>query len=285
MTDRDARDQAGKTPEEVVHAAIWGKKLIETDTPVILANDAHAISTAAVGALRAAGRLVEGASTDEQIMIARPVVPHGPAHLTEDEGTAHYLREVVRKIDTGFLNVGGSNVTATVRKLMLDTAAALTAAGVTPPAPSAEWPTVERAARVLDVWLADQYDGDQNAARIPVIHAIGDALAAPAPVDEAKLTEVIWEEQESRVRGGYVIHTPDTARSTARAIREHLDSLRGESAATGATLPSETAARLLAVAELAVELSLEWQVVNGKREARIRVEDLRSIAKWLRGEG
>lgn len=48
----------------------------------------------------------------------------------------------------------------------------------------------------------------------------------PAPVDEAKLAEVIWEEQESRARDGYVIHTPNTARSTARAVREYLDSLR-----------------------------------------------------------
>ena len=61
----------------------------------------------------------------DTVTIPRPVVPHGPAHLTVDAGTAHYLREVVRKIDTGFLTIGGSNVTATVRKLLLDSAAAL----------------------------------------------------------------------------------------------------------------------------------------------------------------
>lgn len=61
----------------------------------------------------------------DNITIPRPVVPFGPLGMTEDQATAHYLREVVRKIDTGFINVGGSNVTATVRKLLADAATAL----------------------------------------------------------------------------------------------------------------------------------------------------------------
>lgn len=68
-------------------------------------------------------------ATGEVVVIPRPVVPHGPHGLTENEGTAHYLRGVVRKIDSGFLTVGGSNVTATVRKLLLDTADAITERG------------------------------------------------------------------------------------------------------------------------------------------------------------
>ncbi|KAM9863121.1 hypothetical protein ACI1US_01006 [Leucobacter sp. BZR 635] len=47
-------------------------------------------------------------------------------------------------------------------------------------------------------------------------------LAAPVQVDEAKLAEVIWGEQESRVLDGYVIHTRETAATTARAVAEHL---------------------------------------------------------------
>ncbi|MEJ6490723.1 hypothetical protein PQI23_13435 [Leucobacter sp. USCH14] len=51
------------------------------------------------------------------------------------------------------------------------------------------------------------------------------ALAAPVEVDDARLAEVIWAEQESRVLDGYVIHTRETARTTAAAVIAHL---RGE---------------------------------------------------------
>lgn len=71
-----------------------------------------------------AERSVVDDATDT-ITIPRPVVPHGPHGMTEDEATANYLAEVVRKIDTGFLNVGGSNVTATIRKILLHVRAAL----------------------------------------------------------------------------------------------------------------------------------------------------------------
>ncbi|KAM9867080.1 hypothetical protein ACIFOC_00402 [Leucobacter aridicollis] len=47
-------------------------------------------------------------------------------------------------------------------------------------------------------------------------------LAAPVQVDEAKLAEVIWAEQESRVLNGYVIHTRATAATTAAAVASHL---------------------------------------------------------------
>ncbi len=45
---------------------------------------------------------------------------------------------------------------------------------------------------------------------------------APVQVDEAKLAEVIWAEQESRVLNGYVIHTRATAATTAAAVAEWL---------------------------------------------------------------
>lgn len=41
-------------------------------------------------------------------------------------------------------------------------------------------------------------------------------------VDEAKLADVIWEEQSSRVLDGYVIHTRATAATTAAAVAEWL---------------------------------------------------------------
>lgn len=58
-----------------------------------------------------------------------------------------------------------------------------------------------------------------------IVLALCDALAAPVEIDEAKLAEVIWAEQESRVMNGYVIHTRETARTTAAAVIAHL---RGE---------------------------------------------------------
>lgn len=61
-----------------------------------------------------------------------------------------------------------------------------------------------------------------------VDHAtIHNALPALAAVpDETELAEVIWREQESRVRDGLVIHTPETARSTARVVREWWEKKR-----------------------------------------------------------
>lgn len=67
--------------------------------------------------------------TVEMIAVPRPRVPFGPNGVPEDEATAHYLREVVKKIDCGYATVGGSNVTATVRKLLLDAADALLRGG------------------------------------------------------------------------------------------------------------------------------------------------------------
>lgn len=56
------------------------------------------------------------------------------------------------------------------------------------------------------------------------VDALRPALAAVP--DETELAEVIWWEQESRVRDGFVIHTPETARSTARAVREWWEKKR-----------------------------------------------------------
>lgn len=61
-----------------------------------------------------------------QITIPKPVVPYGPQGVPADVATADYLRELVRKIDGGYTVLGGSNVTATVRKLIIDVASALT---------------------------------------------------------------------------------------------------------------------------------------------------------------
>lgn len=61
------------------------------------------------------------------IIIPRPVVPFGPEGVPENTATANYLRELLRKIDTGFTTVGGSNVTNCVRSLLIDTARALEA--------------------------------------------------------------------------------------------------------------------------------------------------------------
>jgi len=79
---------------------------------------------------------------------------------------------------------------------------------------------------------ADSYYGDETAeeaeakaegfnAAMEIIEAYVQKLAALAAlpaVDEAKIAEVIWREQSSRLRDGYLIHTRETARSTARAL-------------------------------------------------------------------
>lgn len=59
------------------------------------------------------------------ITIPKPHVRFGPDGADPDEATAGYFREVIEKIDGGYANVGGSNVTAAVRKLLMDSAYAL----------------------------------------------------------------------------------------------------------------------------------------------------------------
>ena len=65
------------------------------------------------------------------ITIPTPRVPHGPEGVDPDKATADYLREVVKKLEAHDqdgrrrVHIGGSNVTATVRDLLLNTADAL----------------------------------------------------------------------------------------------------------------------------------------------------------------
>lgn len=67
------------------------------------------------------------------ISIPRPHVPFGPSGTSEDHADASYLREVVWKIDKGYAKgIGGSNVTATIRKLIADAADVLEASPITP---------------------------------------------------------------------------------------------------------------------------------------------------------
>jgi len=60
----------------------------------------------------------------ETITIPRPHVAHGPEHVSAEKADADYLRHAVRNID--YLGRGerlwGSNLTATIRKLLLDAA-------------------------------------------------------------------------------------------------------------------------------------------------------------------
>ena len=84
------------------------------------------------GYIRMASSILAAADavvTVDMITVPRPRVPFGPDGVPEDEATANYLREVVKKIDGGYTNVGGSNVTATVRKLLVDVADSLLRGG------------------------------------------------------------------------------------------------------------------------------------------------------------
>ena len=62
--------------------------------------------------------------TDQRISIPRPHVPHGPASLTEDEADANYLREAASTLDE-YYKPFGSNLRATIVKLIRDTAEAI----------------------------------------------------------------------------------------------------------------------------------------------------------------
>lgn len=74
----------------------------------------------AVAALAAAGRLV----TPDHIVIPRPRVAHGPAGIPAHVSDADYLREAARHVRGGF-PVGGSNLSASVAKLLDDAAEAI----------------------------------------------------------------------------------------------------------------------------------------------------------------
>lgn len=63
----------------------------------------------------------------EKLTIPRPHVPFGPHGVPEKLADADYLDHAARNIAGGYA-VGGYNVTATVIKLLHDTAAALRAA-------------------------------------------------------------------------------------------------------------------------------------------------------------
>lgn len=62
----------------------------------------------------------------DAVTIPRPHVPYGPLGVPEWQADAHYLREAAKHIEGGY-SVGGSNLTATVLKLLRDSADALEA--------------------------------------------------------------------------------------------------------------------------------------------------------------
>lgn len=68
----------------------------------------------------------QGEPTD-MLAIPRPHVPFGPLSVPEHEADATYLDHAASSLE-GHYEVGGSNVRATVVKLLRDTAAALRAA-------------------------------------------------------------------------------------------------------------------------------------------------------------
>lgn len=65
----------------------------------------------------------------ETITVPRPHVPFGPEGVPADRADAAYLRSFVRNLDyhrdEHGVHIAGSNLTATVRRLLLDAANAL----------------------------------------------------------------------------------------------------------------------------------------------------------------
>lgn len=68
------------------------------------------------------------ARSSETLTIPRPHVPYGPIGVPEHEADADYLDHAASNLE-GRYEVGGSNVRATVVRLLRHTAAALRAAG------------------------------------------------------------------------------------------------------------------------------------------------------------
>jgi len=73
----------------------------------------------------------------DALTIPRPHVPYGPVGIPEHEADADYLDHAAASLE-GHYEVGGSNVRATVVKLLRDTAAALRAASAVTAEPSRE---------------------------------------------------------------------------------------------------------------------------------------------------
>lgn len=78
---------------------------------------------------------VSPVTREDAITIPRPHVPYGPIGVPERVADADYLREAAKHIEGGF-KVGGSNLSATVIKMLRDSADALVP--VSPPAEVAE---------------------------------------------------------------------------------------------------------------------------------------------------
>lgn len=84
------------------------------------------------------------APTRDEITIPRPTIPYGPDHLTRDEADASYLREAAKEL-AEFYKPFGSNLRATIVKLINDAADAIESPTVVaPPAPALSRPQVAR---------------------------------------------------------------------------------------------------------------------------------------------
>lgn len=65
--------------------------------------------------------------SDRRISVPRPHVPYGPQGYSEDQADVYYLREAARKLQSHYKPFG-SNLRATIVKLILDSADAIESA-------------------------------------------------------------------------------------------------------------------------------------------------------------
>lgn len=256
MTIDETRDQSGNTPEQIITDALYADEPeIHPQSGVQFMKASRRASVAAT-ALRTAGLLVAG-DTEHRALIEEAQIrletgrpPGGrQLYIADDESLIRRLQEALQ-VDFSSpvgvqLQVEGAptdeQVERAARAFYEDPAGltswlrmseaepeiaeryrvairrALAAAGVAPPAPSANRDLIAEARE-----LASFGSGLNPAEADRLIGELCDALAAPSPVDEAKLAEVVDDAQRRWNGSG-------RREPIATAItREVLTLLRGE---------------------------------------------------------
>lgn len=158
MTTDETRDQSGNTPEYVVQEAIYEH------------DDSWDLNEHIVAALRNEGMLAEGAPADEQVEAATWALIESDTDTSDRGVSDEHYRE---------------------RRADVERVAPILRAGAAPPAPSDEREMLITSLRRVAAVLEEYEFEDHASEAAGLMNSAAEALAAPAPVDEAKLAEVV----------------------------------------------------------------------------------------------